>query len=111
MGKKGGRGSGREVGRALVEHLTQRQFEGYRRRQLEAAELLSVCDHLGACESCRRRIEGAADDGGAFFALRSELFGEAADASAARAHLTAEETARYVDGMLSAETLQTADDH
>lgn len=99
----------------MVEHLTQRQFEGYRRRQLEVAELLSVCDHLDVCEACRRRVEGATDgDADAFFALRSELFGEAADASpsdAARAHLTAEQTAAYVDGALSGETLETVDDH
>jgi hypothetical protein len=94
----------------LVEHLTQRQFEGYRLRRLEVAELLSVCDHLGACEACRRRAEGEADGGGAFFALRSELFGDAADASP-RAHLTAEEAALYVDGLLSGETLQTVNDH
>jgi anti-sigma factor RsiW len=94
----------------LVEHLTQRQFEGYRRRRLEAAELLSVCDHLGACESCRRRIEGQGEGDGAFFPLRSGLFGAEADASP-RAHLTAEETADYVDGTLRAETLQTVKDH
>jgi len=95
----------------LAEHLTQKQFEGYRLRQLGAAELLSVGDHLEACESCRRRVEGAGEGEGAFFALRSELFGEAAGVSAARAHLTAEETARYVEGTLSGETLQTFDDH
>jgi anti-sigma factor RsiW len=95
----------------LVEHLTQRQFEGYRLRQLGAAELLSVGDHLVACESCRRRVEGAGEGDGAFFALRSELFGGAAEVSATRAHLTAEETARYVEGTLSGETLQTVNDH
>lgn len=95
----------------MVEHLTQRQFEGYRRRQLEVAELLSVCEHLAECEACRRRIESAAEGDGAFFALRSELFGEAADISSTRAHLTAEQTADYVDGTLSGETLQTVSDH
>jgi anti-sigma factor RsiW len=94
----------------LVEHLTQRQFEGYRRRQLEAAELLSVCDHLGACEACRRRVEGAGEGDGTFFALRSELFG-GAPAVSSRAHLTPEEAAGYVDGTLSGEALQTAADH
>lgn len=98
----------------MVEHLTQRQFEGYRRRLLGVEELLSVCDHLGACEACRRRLEGAGDTGAAFFALRSELFGDAAEVSsthAARAHLTAEETAQYVERALSGETLRTAEDH
>jgi anti-sigma factor RsiW len=98
----------------LVEHLTRRQFEGYRLRRLEAAELLSVCDHLEGCEACRRRVEGAAGGDASFFALRSELFGEAAEGSSERgslAHLTAEETAAYVEGTLSGEGLQTASDH
>ena len=98
----------------MVEHLTQRQSEGFRRRQLEVAELLSVCDHLDECEACRSRVEGAADGDAAFFALRSELFGEAAQGSStrgARAHLTAEQTAGYVEGALSDEALQTASDH
>lgn len=102
------------MGRDLVEHLTQRQSEGYSRRQLEAAELLSVCDHLDGCEACRRRVEGAGEGDAAFFALRSELFGDAAEGSstrAARAHLTAEQAAGYVDGALSGEAMQTASDH
>lgn len=98
----------------MVEHLNQRQFEGYRRRQLEVAELLSVCDHLDACEACRRRAEGAVEGDAAFLSLRSDIFGEAAEGSAthaARAHLTAEQTAAYVEGTLSGERLQTASDH
>lgn len=98
----------------MFEHLTQRQFEGYRRRQLEVAELLSVCDHLDECEACRRWAEGSGEGDAAFFALRSELFGEAAEDShtrAAGAHLSAEETAAYVEGTLSGEPLRTASDH
>jgi hypothetical protein len=98
----------------LVEHLTREQFEGYRRRQLQVAELLSVCDHLGECEACRRRAEAAADGGAAFFALRARLFGAQGEGSsphALRAHLTAEETAGYVDVTLSGEGLQTVSDH
>ena len=95
----------------MVEHLTQQQFEEYCRRRLGAAELLSVSDHLGECEACRRRVEGAANGDAAFFALRSEVFGEAAETPAARAHLDAEQAAAYVDGDLSGEGLQTAADH
>src|SRR5215211_7822597 len=98
--RRAARRRGREVGRDLVEHLTRKQFEGYRRRQLEVAELLSVCEHLDECEACRRRAEGAGEGEAAFFALRTELFGEAAEGfstDALRAHLTAEETAAYVD--------------
>jgi len=99
----------------LVEHLTQQQFEDYCRQQLSVAELLLVSDDLGECEACRRRVEGAMNGDAAFFALRSELFGEAAEAASAahpvRAHLTAEQTAAYVDGALSGETLRAVADH
>lgn len=98
----------------MVAHLTQKQFEDYSRRQLGVAELLSVSDHLGECDECRRRVEGATDGAAAFFALRSGVFGGAAEVSSplpARAHLTAEQTAAYVDGDLSGEGLQTVADH
>lgn len=95
----------------MVEHLTQRQFEDYRLRRLQAAELLSVSEHIGECETCRAGVEVATDGDAAFYAVRSELFGEPAEGSATRAHLTAEETADYVDGRLAGERLQTASDH
>ncbi|HEY7616128.1 MAG TPA: hypothetical protein VH744_04940, partial [Terriglobales bacterium] len=98
----------------LVEHLTQEQVEDYCRQRLGVAELLSVSDHLGECESCRQHIERAMNGDAAFFAVRSEVFGEAAEISSsllARAHLTAEQTARYVDRNLSGEELETVADH
>lgn len=74
-----------------------------------------MSEHLGECEACRRRVGVATDADATFYAVRSELFGEAAggdpDTTAARAHLTADETADYVDGTLSGERLQTASDH
>ncbi len=73
-----------------------------------------MSEHIGECEACRRGVEVAADGDAAFFDLRSELFGEAVEGLAtreSRAHLTAEETADYVDGTLSGERLQTASDH
>jgi hypothetical protein len=98
----------------LVAHLTQKQVEDFCRQQLGVAELLSVSDHLGECESCRQRIEYAMNGDAAFFAVRSEVFGEAAEISSprlARAHLTAEQTAGYVDKNLTGEELQTVADH
>ena len=98
----------------MVEHLTQKQFEDYCRQQLRVAELLSVSDHLGECEACRRRIECALNGDAAFFTLRAEVFGEAAEILAPhplRAHLTADETALYVDGNLAGEGLQVVVDH
>ena len=86
-----------------MEHLTQKQVEGYSLRQLPAAELLAVSDHLGECDACRLRVESDA----AFFALHEEAFSENGNA----VHLTAEQTADYVDKDLSGEALQMVNDH
>jgi hypothetical protein len=94
----------------LGEHLTQKQIEDYCRQQLAVAELMSVSDHLGECEKCRLQIECAMNGDAAFFALRSEVFGESA-AISSRAHLTTEQTAGYVDRNLSGEELQMVADH
>jgi len=69
-----------------------------------------VSDHLGECEACRRRIENATDGDVAFFALRSAVFGEAAEVSS-RAHPSAEQRAGYVDRNLSGEEVQFVADH
>ncbi len=98
----------------MVEHLTQKQFEDYCLRRLHVAELLPVSDHIGECEACRRRIEVALNGDATFLTLRSEVFDEEAEAPsphAVRAHLTAEQTAAYVDGSLSGEGLQMVSDH
>ncbi len=94
----------------MGEHLTQKQVENYCRQQMGVAQLLPLSDHLGECEACRWRIECAMNGDAAFFALRSEVFGEAAEISS-RAHLTAEQTAGYVDRNLSVEELQIVADH
>jgi anti-sigma factor RsiW len=98
----------------LIEHLTQNQVEDYCRRQLRPDELLSVSDHLGECEKCRRRTESALNGDAAFFAVRAEVFGEAAEISSPhliRAHPTAEQTAGFIDGKLATEELQSVADH
>ena len=98
----------------MVEHLTYKQVDDYCRQQLEVAELLTVSDHLGECEACRWQVECAMDGDAAFFALRSEIFGDAAYLSSphtGHAHLTEEQMAGYVDRNLSGEELQTVADH
>ena len=87
-----------------MEHLTQKQVEDYSRRQLPAAELLAVSDHLGECDACRERIES---NDAAFFALHEAAFAEHESAT----HLTADQTAAYVDKHLAGEALQLVDDH
>ena len=91
-----------------MEHLTEKQVEDYSLHQLGAAELLAVGDHLGECEVCRGRVEGAVSDDAGFLALHEEAFSENGFDSA---HLTAQQTADYVDQNLAGEALQMVDDH
>lgn len=97
----------------LIEHLTQKQLEGYCRQQLIVAELLSVTEHLGECDDCRQRIESTMNGDATFLALRSEIFGDSEFFSpeSELAHLTMEQTAQYVDQNLSGEELQIVGDH
>ena len=91
-----------------MEHLTQKQVEDYSFHQLSAAELLAVSDHLGECEVCRGRVEGALSGDVAFVALHEDTFG---DNGFDRAHLTAGQTADFVDENLAGEALQMVEDH
>jgi len=91
-----------------VEHLTQQQLEDYALQRLAAAELVTVSDHLGECELCRAHVEAGMNGDGAFFALHEEAF---RDETGLSTHLTAEQTAEYVDKNLSGESLQMVTDH
>lgn len=69
---------------------------------------------MGECEACRQQIEYAMNGDAAFFALRSEVFAEAAEISSPHllhAHLTVEQTAGYVDRKLDGEEFQMVADH
>ena len=89
-----------------MEHLTQKQIEDYSQRRLGAAELLSLGDHVADCETCRVRVETGMNGDSAFFALHGETFGDELSQ-----HLTADQTAEYVDKNLSGESLQMVNDH
>jgi hypothetical protein len=96
----------------LSHHLSQVQVERYCLQILPPAELLEVSDHLEECEQCRRQVETRLDDS-AFFAIRSEIFGDEAvhSLSPAPAHLTFEKTSQYIDGKLPADKIQELTDH
>ena len=89
-------------------HLTQQQIEDYCKHQLPATDVLTVTDHLGACDVCRRQIEVVGNGDAAFFSIRSQVFDEAVENGA---HLTLDQTAAYVDRHLTGEELRIADDH
>jgi anti-sigma factor RsiW len=98
----------------LIEHLTQNQIEDFSRQLLHPSQLLSVSDHIDNCEACREQIAMAVHGDAAFFALRSEVFGDVAKLSSprgTRVHPTAQQTASYVDGNLAGEDLQFFSDH
>ncbi len=98
----------------LSEHLTQKQVEGYGRRALPVAELLSASDHLAGCESCRRQVEESLGADDAFFSMESGALGLAAEDRPAQmtpTHLTFDQTADYVDGILTGDELLLARDH
>src|SRR5262249_38101699 len=73
--------------------------------RLPPEELLGAEDHLAECAECRLLIESALDTDAV--ALYAEL---AAD-SAVGTHLTFEQSAAYVDGMLGGEERRMIDDH
>jgi anti-sigma factor RsiW len=89
-----------------VEHLTQKQIEDYSQHRLDAAGLLAMGDHVAGCEACRLRVEAGMNGDAAFYALHSETIGDEFPA-----HLTADQTAEYVDKNLSGEALQVVTDH
>lgn len=91
-----------------MEHLSQKQVEDYSLHQLSAAELLAASDHLGTCEVCRGRVENALNGDVAFLALHEDAFSKDGFEST---HLTAAQTADYVDQKLAGEALQVVDDH
>lgn len=89
-----------------MEHLTPKQIGDYSQSRLNAAELLTASDHLAECELCRSSLEATTNGEAAFFAMHAEMFGEETTT-----HLTAEQTADYVDKHLSGEELQMVQDH
>ena len=91
----------------MIEHLSEDQVEDYCRQRLRPADLLSVADHLSECGACQGLVEHRMNGDAAFFAVRSEVLGEAS----VRWHATPEQTAAYVDGSLSGEDRQMVADH
>ena len=80
-----------------MEHLTEQQIEAYFRRQLSAAELLSLSDHLGDCDVCEQRIEGTHNGNGAFFELRSQVFDATGESWATQQQATERVTPNFED--------------
>ena len=95
----------------MSEHLTQKQLKDYCLQRLPVAELLPVSQHLGECEACRQQLEYALSGDSAFFALRSNVFGDVAEAPSALVHLTDAQISDHVDNNLSDDERQFVTDH
>jgi hypothetical protein len=97
----------------MSDHLTQSQIEDYGRRSLTAVDLLSVSDHLGLCDACRRQVQRELNGDAAYLTLRSDLFDEAElfSSPTGRAHLTFEQIVGTVDAILAGQELQLIEDH
>jgi hypothetical protein len=104
---------GESLLKLMSDHLTQSQIEGYGRRALPAVDLLSVSDHLGLCDACRRQVQRALNGDAAYLALRSELFDgiDLFSSPIGRTHLTFEQIVGAVDATLTGEELQIVKDH
>lgn len=89
----------------MTEHLTPVQLEDWRRRRLPPEELLGADDHLAQCAECRRIIESALDNDAV------ALYAELATDAAVGTHLTFEQNAAYVDGLLGGEERRMIEDH
>jgi anti-sigma factor RsiW len=97
----------------LSDHLTEKQFDDYSRQQFSVQELVLVSAHIGECDACRRGIESAMNSDAAFFALRSEVFGEEAQGPSPSllAHLTPDQMCGYVDRNVFGDEFQVVADH
>ena len=91
----------------MIEHLSPVQIEDWRRRRLAPNELLRADDHLAGCVECRQRIETALSHGAGEMALYAQLSAYA-DVSS---HLSFEQRAGYVDGLLTGDERQMVFDH
>ena len=89
----------------MSEHLSPAQIENYHEQKLAPTELLVVDDHLAECVECRGLVESALNHGAA--ALYAELAAEAAVGQ----HLSFDQSAAYVDGLLTGEERRMVEDH
>jgi len=89
----------------VTEHLSSAQVVNYHRRKLTPAELLGVDDHMAECRECRRLIESAPGNDAI------GLYADLAEWAAVGAHLGFDQSAAYVDGLLTGEDRRMVEDH
>jgi hypothetical protein len=89
----------------MSEHLSSSQVVNYCRQKLAPAELLGADDHMAECVECRRLVESR------FNIDAMGLYADLAAQAAVGPHLTFDQSAAYVDGMLTGEERRMVEDH
>jgi Putative zinc-finger len=89
----------------VTEHFTSAQIANWRQRNLAPAELLGADDHLAGCEKCRRLVESALDNDA------MGLYAGLAEGAAVGQHLSFDQSAAYVDGLLTGAERRMIEDH
>ncbi|HEV2665321.1 MAG TPA: zf-HC2 domain-containing protein, partial [Blastocatellia bacterium] len=89
----------------MTEHLSSAQVANWRRLKFAPGELLGMGDHLAECEQCRRLVESALN----IDAMK--LYADLATEAAAGSHLSFDQSAAYVDGLLTGEERRMIEDH
>lgn len=89
----------------MSRHISSIQVEDYYKHRLSTAELLEVDDHLSQCVDCRRLIESR------MAASAVLLYGDLASESTIDPHPTFEQSAAFVDGLLTGDERRSLEDH
>lgn len=89
----------------MAEHLTPAQIANYQAQKFAPAELLGVDDHLAECKECRRLIESA------LYNSALKLYADLAAEASVGHHLTFDQSAAYVDGLLGGDERRMIEDH
>ena len=89
----------------MTEHFTSAQIANWRRRNLAPAELLGADDHLAGCGECRRLVESALDNDA------MGLYAGLAEGAAVGQHLSFDQSAAYVDGLMTGAERRMIEDH
>ncbi|MFA0741650.1 MAG: hypothetical protein DFNUSKGM_001764 [Candidatus Fervidibacter sacchari] len=89
-----------------MEHITQEQWERYRKMDLEVEELLKIDEHLARCEECRKQLLSEEQLQRAVDRLRRQI-----SASTITNCITYDLLADYIDGRLSGEEKARVEEH
>ena len=89
----------------MTEHLTSAQITNWRRRNLAPEELLGADDHLAGCGECRHLVESALDNDA------TGLYAGLAEGAAVGQHLSFDQSAAYIDGLLTGAERRMIEDH